>query len=536
MVHFYTTSTDKFLQARYIFERSGLGLKQFRSKRDPYGEDEQGTSEQLLVGALAEILRTLGQSSLFFVEDTSLSIDALGDDDQAVPGLHVKQWFADTSFEQLDIALRERGNNRRATVRSDIALHVPGLGRPVFVSGEARGVVADTPPTFAVNPQHPWLTPHTFNGWLIPDGARRRLGEMSLEESVHHDFRARALLALIDRLEEFAAVLNLAAHAYTRRARMPSGAQPALFTPDKPAFVIVGPTCAGKTTFALRAAERHDLHHIEASDVVRTFETQLDSEGAAEFAARVLAEHGADVVARRILELYAADLEEGFVISGFRTIQELLTFTEALPRTTIILVEAVDRLRFERYLARARTDDLSSLDEFRQLDGVQASFGLLGVAGQLPDIRITNEADLDTYLDVVDAVITKRPPTDIPGVSAQPRRDEILTRSQLRRCLALLEGAGRPLSTDEIEELSGKQGSRVRHNNANKVLKRYPALVRRLEGGSARLRYDRLDSGRAYLRYLDRASEQMQSDSAEGGTATSGSEMTVESAPADIGE
>jgi hypothetical protein len=136
LVHFYTTSTDKFLQARYVFERSGLALKLFKSKRDPYGENEEGTSEELLASAIAEIRATLGQSSLFFVEDTSVVIDALSRSGQPFPGLHVKDWFASTTFEALDRELRGAGNDRRASVRSDIGLHVPGLDRPVYFAAK----------------------------------------------------------------------------------------------------------------------------------------------------------------------------------------------------------------------------------------------------------------------------------------------------------------------------------------------------------------------------------------------------------------
>lgn len=503
VVHFYTTSDAKFLQARHVFERSGLALKLFKSKRDPYSEDEEGASEELLSQAIAEIRRTLGQSSFFFVEDTSVAIDALREGDRDVPGLHVKDWFANTSFEDLNRQLVRKGKDRCARIRSDIALHAPGLPRPVYFSGETRGTVAETPPGFKPNPQHPWLTPHTFNGWFIPDGAHKPLGQMSLDESLHHDFRVRALRQLIDRLEEYAVVLNLPAHAYARRPRPIAGQQPPLFAAEAGAYVVVGATCAGKTTFALRAAEKHDLRHIEASDIVRSLDTPKDEEAPASFAARVLEQHGADVVARRILELYGADLDAGFVISGFRTLQELLTFRDAVPRTKVVLVEAVDRMRFERYLARGRTGKVSTLDEFRALDTEQAQFGLLTVAGQIPDIRITNESDLGVYFDVIGAVILRQHLSEIPAVSVQPRREDVVTRSQLRRCLALLEQAGRPLSTDEIERLSDQAGARIRHNNANKVLKKYPALVRRLEGGSARLRYDLLEAGRAYLRYLD---------------------------------
>ena len=195
VVYFYTTSSEKFAQAQLAFQQSGLSITEFRSSDDPYREHEDATSTELLRAAIEEIRRTVGAAStaFFFVEDTSLRIDALSAPHQDFPGLRVKDWFSDTSFADLDRALRSRGDNRRATVKSDIALHVPNLQFPVYFHGETSGTVAEEEPAFEANPQYPWLTPSTFNGWFIPDGAERPLGAMSLEESWRFDFRGRAL-------------------------------------------------------------------------------------------------------------------------------------------------------------------------------------------------------------------------------------------------------------------------------------------------------------------------------------------------------
>ncbi|MGY4414904.1 inosine/xanthosine triphosphate pyrophosphatase family protein [Bradyrhizobium sp. LB7.1] len=114
----------------------------------------------------------------------------------------VKEWFSSASFEALDRELREKGNNRRVIVKSDIALYLPALSRKVFFHGETDGAIATSPPEFSPSAQYPWLTPDTFNGWFIPQGATKRLGEMEFEESLTFDFRAKSLSALVSRLEE----------------------------------------------------------------------------------------------------------------------------------------------------------------------------------------------------------------------------------------------------------------------------------------------------------------------------------------------
>lgn len=519
VVHFYTSSDEKFLQARLVFERNGLSLSQFRTKRDPYQEDYSLSKQHLLERALKEIKTTVGHGSLFFVEDTSVRIEALSDAADDQPGLGFKEWFASTSFADVDALLRQRGSDRRAIVKSDIALNVPGLPRPVFFHGETNGEIGGSAPAFKPQVQYPWLTPETFNGWFVPDGADRRLGEMDLEESWGYDFRVRALTQLIDRLEEYAVVMNAQPPAYTRRPRASAPGNARLFEPEEPAFCVIGPTCAGKTTFGLRA-EQLGWRFIEASSVVRTFQEDsvVDEDiGAYELAKRVLYEHGADIVARRIFELYEADLDNPIVITGFRTLEELIALRSRVPRTRVIFVDATERTRFERYVRRSRPDSKQRMDEFRQLDRQQAEFGLLQVSRYVADLVIRNEGTYDEYIQQIDAVVQGVPVDRIPGVVSSRRMREAAEASQLLRCLLTLDRAGHPLSTDEIEAATRAEGAPIRHNNANKVLKKVPGLARRLDSGGPRVRYEIENAGRAYIRLLQEQTGQTTSpiDSAQ---------------------
>jgi inosine/xanthosine triphosphate pyrophosphatase family protein len=508
---FYTTSSEKFAQAQFAFQRSGLSITEFKSRHDPYREDEDGTSRELLTRAIEEICETvqLAASTLFFVEDTSLRVDALSDPTGEVPGLHVKEWFARTSFEELDRELKEAGNVRAATVKSDIALHLPNLGHPLFFHGETSGAVASTPPDFQASIEHPWLRPDSFNGWLIPDDADCPLGAMRVEESWRYDFRAKALTELIGRLEEYAAVLNLPVAASTRRVKRLRALEPTLFSDDRPTFVVIGPTCAGKTTFGNRAAVnsegREAMLHIEASDIVRTFDGGPKvGESPLDFALRVLGAHGFDVAARRIVDEYYGDqLRAGAVITGFRTIEELLYIRSALSTTRVLYLDAPLRTRYDRFLQRRRSaDDTLSLEDFKRLDLDQGSFGLLSAGSQLADVRLVNDQNFETYFEQIEAILAGAPAENIPGFGGTPAGQRA-DRAQLYRCLQALRSAGRPLSTDEIERWTGEHGGAIRHNNANKILKRYPALARRLDSGGPRLRYDVSTSGLAYLSYVE---------------------------------
>ena len=99
-IFFYTSNLVKFLHAHTVFQRFGIPLSHFKSKGDPYSEDYSGTKEHLLARAIDEIKGSVGSGSLFFVEDTSVTIDALSSPALDFPGLAVKEWFARTSFQE----------------------------------------------------------------------------------------------------------------------------------------------------------------------------------------------------------------------------------------------------------------------------------------------------------------------------------------------------------------------------------------------------------------------------------------------------
>jgi len=508
-VFFYTSNLVKFLHANTVFQRFGLPLSHFRSKSDPYSEDYSHGKERLLARAIEEIKDSIGAGSLFFVEDTSLKIDALSSPTQEYPGLAVKEWFQNTTLKQLNDELHRRNAGRRATVHSSIALHIPQLAEPVYFDGATTGTVATSPPQFQENVQYPWLTPNSFNGWFIPDNSTRTLGEMTFEESWYNDFRTRALVKLIDRLEEYQGILNLPSHAYTRMTSPKRVDQPSLFPlATRPLYIVVGYTCAGKTTFGDYASTRYGYTFIEASSVLRTLkdESHLNL-SPFELAQNILDINGPDAVAIRILQLCSREPSRGLVITGFRTIEEVELIKQNYQSGKVIWVESSEKTRFARYLARARTNEASSLKEFRYLDAQQASFGLLRVAEEFADIRLLNEDSLASYNKQVDAVLGGRKLKGISGITTDTRPRHVADHNQLYECLMVLTDANRPLTCAEIQKRSIERGHEIRANNANKVLKRALGLVKRWEMKGTPLRYEILNPGRAYIRFVNRVSD-----------------------------
>lgn len=511
-VYFYTSSTEKYLQARRYFDQRGLVVDYFKSRTDPYDEDESGTSTDLLTKALADVVAQIGAGSLMFIEDTSLRIHALSSERLDYPGLRVKEWFSRTTFEECDAQIAAAGGDRGATVKSDVALHLPGLSRPVFFHGETVGTVAPTKPTFDANPQYPWLTPTTFNGWFIPDGHDKALGALSPEVSWNVDFRIRAFSALVERLEEYSAALNLPPNSYRRRRRfdVPQAELPRLFDDNDnmyPAILAVGRTCAGKTTLSEYLSGRHGLRNIEASSVVRSLTVpHLDSDDSDGFAyaMRVLDTFGHDVVARMILDTFGSDLQEPFVVSGLRDIAEVALMKQVVPRCLVVLVEASERTRFDRHVRRARPGAETTMTAFRRRDRRQDNFGLLPIVEDVADIKIINDGRMEEFHAQIDLLATSEGRRRLMETTS-PRHGPL--QNQLYRCLRILSRAEEALQCDQIESLSESDGGRrIRHNNANKVLRAVPALASRIDPTSdlpdARVRYRVTAGGQLYLELM----------------------------------
>ena len=254
--------------------------------------------------------------------------------------------------------------------------------------------------------------------------------------------------------------------------------------------------------------------YVEASTIVRSLgidalETD-DPEGFA-YAMRALEQRGHDVVPREIVERYGDRLDGPFVISGLRDVAEIAFIRRVIPRFRVLLVEASERTRFERHVRRARPGAETALDEFRARDSRQDEFGLLPVAEDLADIRIVNEGKIDEYHRQINSVIAIR--VGEPGVdlAAHPRHGP--SQHQLYRCLKILQSARTAMQCDEIEARSNDPGVvPIRHNNANKVLKAFPSLSRRLEApsgldldqDSARVRYEITPAGVIYVGLLEK--------------------------------
>lgn len=336
------------------------------------------------------------QHKIFFIEDTSIAIDALSTE-REFPGVDVKYWMRETSFAELDKQLKELGNNRKVTVRSDIVLYLPPSLRSspeetykVFV-GEARGSIIDEELAFETNKLYPWLDNKTFNKWFVPTGAKKPISQLSINMSLKHDFRNLALQKLID-------FLRLKDLIDTKQSQ-DKPLQGELF--PRKNYIICGATCAGKTVLASALTRLYAYQHIEASDFMRCalytrhgYATTMKTQDFAKDALK----KDPGIVARQISQYIKYTSTTGLVITGFRSPQEIRILQEELSGVDleVLYIESSLDTRYQRNKKRNRSDAPMSFAEFERKNEIQNSMGLNGIR-DLAKI-IFNELSLFSYI------------------------------------------------------------------------------------------------------------------------------------------
>ncbi|MEO6718606.1 MAG: non-canonical purine NTP pyrophosphatase [Novosphingobium sp.] len=358
---FFTSSQTKIAHARYIAESRKIRIKGFRQRtyHAGYEEPRLNSRDEILAQSYVSALEQIGKARLpaashaFILEDTSVRIDALSDSENEVPGVDIKYWMEDRPFESLDASLRAYGNDRGASVRSDILLHIPanfakswGVESAYLVfTSEQRGNIIDKEHIFASNPVYPWLDNRSFYKWFVPEGCEGPLGALPIAHADQVDFRRGAFEQLFDFLEA--------------RRYFPTPTTQLAFQLDrKPNILLCGYTCAGKTTASQYLARRYGYLHVEASDFMHlSYYYRHGFRGGTpigDFAEYALAEKPT-IAAERATEYMLDNLAEPLVISGFCAPEEVI-FLNSIMRVhgkefTQHFVEADEASRFARLRA-----------------------------------------------------------------------------------------------------------------------------------------------------------------------------------------
>lgn len=429
-IHFLTSSRAKFNHIQYLLRNYAINLKSQSEYGRAYNEPRIFDREKLLEASIKDANTRLARSlkyapltnienqseltidelalkqqeKLFIIEDTSVSIEALSVD-REFPGVDIKYWMREITFENLDSQLRSKGNNRRVSVRSDIVIYLPPSFRndrdnsffKIF-TGITHGVITEKEFNFNTNPVHPWLDNKTFNKWFIPEFEKKPISMLSINKAEKYDFRKKAIDHLISYLQENA-LTNL---KKTRPERTPFQAE--LF--EIPSLILCGATCAGKTILAQNISDKYGHYHIEASDFMHLayyrkhgFRSTVNIH---EFALNALKDNPS-VVSDQINDHLELIGNAPVFITGFRCPDELKVFDRSARVFNKLFIESNLETRFQRSISRARNGHAKSFDEFKAQDELQLRMGLLDIKKSNSFETIENESTISRYFSEVES-------------------------------------------------------------------------------------------------------------------------------------
>ena len=129
-ITFITSNQTKLAHARYLCRDYNVNILHYKKLFYGKGYEEPRVDDRTLLltesfnNAVSRWKKHFSGNNgrLFFIEDTSVKIDALSDEDNEIPGVDVKYWMQGMDFEKLDHELKNRGNNRKCSVSSHIML------------------------------------------------------------------------------------------------------------------------------------------------------------------------------------------------------------------------------------------------------------------------------------------------------------------------------------------------------------------------------------------------------------------------------
>ena len=403
---FVTSSNEKLAHARYLCKGYDVHISKQKQYGVGYKEPRITDRNELIKLSIEDAYErwkknvTNAEDKLFFIEDTSVVIPTLSKDGMEYPGTDIKYWMQENDFNSVDTQLKKMGNDRRAIVRSVVALVLSKLLREVsgtrylIFESSTKGAIVGKELPVETQPFYSWLSSKTFNKWFVPDGCDKPMSLLPIEIADRHDFRAGSFTQMLHFLQRHGVIKERSGDSNLPR-------QTAFFGP--PLFIVTGPTCAGKTTIALYLSNQYGYYHLEASDFmyVRYYENHgiTSHVPIADFAEKALLDNPC-IVADQLIEHTGETDKNPLVITGFRSIDEIECFRKKYQgRFDIeeVFVDADQITRYERSRLRRRGDTSKTLEQFAKGDIQQDSMGLRLLRQEFSDGTVLNNETFDGF-------------------------------------------------------------------------------------------------------------------------------------------
>lgn len=384
-ITFVTSNQTKLAHARYLCRGYRVNILYYKKLfygvgyEEPRIDDRKQLLSESFKDAVARWEKNVtNKGRLFFIEDTSVKIDALSDEKKEVPGVDIKYWMQETNFKQLDRELKIRENNRSCSVTSHVILYLTeelrnklGVSENYVVfSSTAYGSVTEKEYSFETQMLYPWLDNKSFNRWFVPRGYSHPISMLDIADANTGDFRKGAFLQMLKFLETSGVIKNN--HCIEKQ----------LSIQFYDCFVVCGRTCAGKSTIGKYLVDNYGYYHIEASDFMthKLYATHGSQSGVDKhlFAEEVLKTEPLFVVDRVAEYMQEHKIYDRYIVTGFRTEEEVNAFVKRnqSDKLHLVFVDSSFEERYKRWKHRHRDVETYSEERFKEIDVVQERMGV----------------------------------------------------------------------------------------------------------------------------------------------------------------
>ena len=175
---------------------------------------------------------------------------------------------------------------------------------------------------------------------------------------------------------------------------------------------VTGLPGSGKSVVA-RVANNLRINVIRMGDVIRDEALKINAD-IGETAVKLREDYGKYVVAEKCVEILKEALENTsndknelkFVIEGIRSPAEVEIFKKHFGKFKVIAIYSSPKTRFMRLKRRQRSDDSTSIFEFKNRDERELKFGIGNVIAT-SDYMIVNEGPIWKYKNSIRSILKK---------------------------------------------------------------------------------------------------------------------------------
>jgi len=174
---------------------------------------------------------------------------------------------------------------------------------------------------------------------------------------------------------------------------------------------IIGPSCAGKTTFCNFLREKIACKSYQASSVSR--KRHKESECGATLMEFVINEFNSKGMTTFAQELFRKMKDEVMgksliaIIDGFRACEEVDLFRDNFNEVVVYGVYADSKTRYKRHIKRFRDSSILTYEQFIKKDMIEYDFGIARMLENYVHDIIINEDTIDSLEDKA-TLLTKR--------------------------------------------------------------------------------------------------------------------------------